>query len=515
MGIEHRIPERGPCRLFAIELAALSIAALCGGCTVGPNYRRPDTQVPKAWSAASAPGASSVESRPVTRAFDGRRWWSVFKDPVLDGVIDEAMRQNLDLQTAALRIAEARAQRDVTAGAELPSVGATGLAGRSRMSENGFTSTLGAGPSSSSSDSGSGARSGSSSPPSPTANLFQVGFDALWELDLWGKTRRSVEAANALTESAEQARGEAAVSLAAEVARTYLALRGMQRQLAIADADVTVQERLLALVESSARYGLVPRSDMAQQAAQLAGARAQIPAIAQNIEQATDRLALLLALPPGALRERVGPAPRSDAGLPPEVPIGLPGDLLRRRPDVMRSEAELHAATARVGAAQAQLFPSIEIGAVAGLQATHAHDLTDWGSRFFVGGAQISVPVFQGGRLRAQTHVADTQMQEAAIAYRETVLGAYHDANAALVAYFQEQRHASALARQVAQARRSRDFAQARYQSGLAPLIEALEANRIAHQAELAALQSNVTATTNLVALYKALGGDWTAPTAP
>jgi multidrug efflux system outer membrane protein len=271
---------------------------------------------------------------------------------------------------------------------------------------------------------------------------------------------------------------------------------------------------LLALIESSARNGLVPRSDVAQQATQLAAARSQIPPIEQNIAQATDRLALLLALPPGSLADRLSPVARPDVDLPPEVPIGLPGDLLRRRPDVMRSEAELHAATARVGVAEAQLFPSIELGAVAGLQATHAGDLTDWGSRFFIGGAQISMPVFQGGKLRAQTRIADAQMQQAALGYREAVLGAYHDANNALVAYAQEQRHASALAAQVTEARRSRDLAQARYRSGLSPLIEALEANRSARQAELAALQSNTTAQTNLVALYKALGGDWAAPAA-
>jgi outer membrane protein, multidrug efflux system len=508
MGIEHRVTttRRRAASRTAAWIASIA-TALLAGCTVGPNFKPPEAAAPAAWAAASAPGADGVGSRPVARAFDGRRWWSVFNDPLLDQLVDEATRQNLDVQTAEARITEARAQRDLAAGAELPTIGGTGLAGRTRMSENGIASALGGG---SSSSGGSSSGGGSSSSPSLTTNLYQAGFDALWELDLWGKTRRSVEAANAMTESAEQARGEASISLTADLVRAYLSLRGLQRQRAIVQADIVDQEHLLKLVESSARNGLVPRSDVTQQAAQLGAARAQRPSIDQNIEQTANRIALLLALPPGALRERLGMAPQlADAALPPEVPIGLPGDLLRRRPDVMRSEAELHAATARVGVADAQLYPSIEIGAVAGFQASHASQLTDWGSRFFAGGAQVSVPLFQGGKLRAQVQVADAQLQEAVIGYRQTVLGAYHDADNALIAYTQEQRHTVELTRQVADARRSRDFAQARYRSGLSPLNEVLDIDRNTHQAELAALQSGVTASTNLVALYKALGGDW------
>ena len=254
---------------------------------------------------------------------------------------------------------------------------------------------------------------------------------------------------------------------------------------------------------------LVPQSDVVSQATQLAAARAQVPPLEQSIAQAANGLALLLAQPPGALRERLGDSAANAMALPPEVPIGLPGDLLRRRPDVLRSEAELHAATARIGAAKAQLFPSVELGAVAGLQSTSTGSLLNWASRFFAGGAQVSVPLFQGGRLTAQVRVADVQMQEAALDFRKTVLSAYREADDALIGYAQEQRHASALAEQLNQARRSRDLAQARYRNGLAPLIDVLQSQHAAHQAELSSLQSTVTASTDLVALFKALGGDW------
>jgi NodT family efflux transporter outer membrane factor (OMF) lipoprotein len=485
-------------------LAVVAGAMLCAGCTVGPGFRRPETKSPDAWvgpSIEQAAGADAVASRPVARAFDGRHWWSVFNDPLLDRLVDEAAGQNIDLQTALSRIAEARAQRDSAAGAELPTIAGNGVAGRQRMSETGIASTLGGG--------GGGGGGSGGSQPSTISNLFQVGFDATWELDLWGKTRRNVEAATASIESAEQQRGDAVVSTTAEIARNYLQLRGLQRQRAVVLRDIADQRRLLQLIGSRAERGFVPRSDATQQDAQLAAAEAQLPGLEQSTEAAANRLALLLALPPNALRERLGDAPGEASMLPPEVPIGLPGELLRRRPDVLRSEAELHAATARVGVSESALFPSIQLGAAAGLQSTSAGSLSDWASRFILGGTLISVPIFQGGQLRAQVHVADAQMQQAALGYRKTVLSAYHDANDAIVAYVQEQRHARALARQVALSRQSRDQAQARYRSGLSPLAEVLQIDRTTHQAELAALQSTLTASTNLVALYKALGGDW------
>lgn len=502
---------------------AFAAAAMLAGCVVGPNFHRPETAPPSDWAAASAPGASEVASRPIARAFDGRLWWSVFKDPVLDGLVDEAMRQNLDLQTAALRIEEARAQLGAAKAQGEPSVGGMGVAGRQRMSENGIASALsggsgGASPGggstggSTGSPPGGGAAAATQQAPSPYSDLYQAGFDATWELDLWGKARRGVEAARANIAAAEQARGNAQVSLTAEVARTYLALRGYQRERAIVMADIADQRRLLSLTESRSNHGFAAKADSVTQQAQLSSALAQLPPVDARIDQATNRLALLLALPPGALAQRLGGAPQAEAPfppLPPEVPVGLPGDLLRRRPDVLQSEAQLHAATAKVGQAKAQLFPSIELGGVAGLQATHAGDLADWASRFWVGGLQVSIPIFEGGKLKAQIRTADAQMREAALGYRSTVLQAYHDANDALVAYADEQRHASALAQAVADAHRGRDLMQDRWRNGFVSLIEVITTERQLHQAQEQALQSEVAAQTDLVALFKALGGDW------
>jgi outer membrane protein, multidrug efflux system len=491
-------------RALARVTPALALAALLGGCVMGPNFQRPETTPPPSWrGAASVP--ADLPSKPVARAFDGRRWWAVFKDPVLDGLVDEAVRQNLDLQTAALRIEEARAQRGAAAAQGLPSVSGSGIGGRQRASKNGFASALGG----RASQQGGTAGGQAAPPPSPYSDLFDIGFDATWELDLWGKARRGVEAADANIVAAEQARGNAMISLTAEVARTYLALRGAQRRHAIVQADIDDEQQLLALINSRSKNGFASQADAVQQQASLSASQAQLPPIEQDIDQAMNRLAMLLALPPGALAERLGPLPPTQAVLPPEVPVGLPGDLLRRRPDILKSEADLHAATAKVGQAKAQLFPSITLGGSAGLQSIHADSLTDWASRFWVGGAQVSIPIFEGGKLKAQIRTADAQMKEAALAWRSTVLAAYHDANNALVAYADEQRHAAALARQLADARRADALMRSRHRSGFVSMIEVLDAQRSVHQAEQQALQSNVAASTDLVALYKALGGDW------
>jgi multidrug efflux system outer membrane protein len=484
--------------------SALACAALLGGCVMGPNFERPQATPPASYdSLATAP--ADLSSKPVPTPYDGARWWSVFRDPVLDGLVDEARRQNLDLQAAGLRIEEARAQLGAAAAQGRPSASGMGLGGRQRSSQNGLLSGLSGGGQQQAGGSGAAAQPA----PSPYSDLFQVGFDATWELDLWGKARRGVEAANASVESAEQARGNALVSLTAEVARTYLQLRGAQRQRAIVEADIADERHLLELTESRSRNGFAAQADAVQQQAQLSTSEAQLPPIDQQVAQAMNGLALLLALPPGALAQRLGPAPATDVALPPAVPVGLPGDLLRRRPDVLKAEADLHAATAKVGQAKAQLFPSITLGGVGGLQSVHASSLTDWASRFWIGGAQVSIPIFEGGKLKAQIRTADVQVKEAALAWRATVLSAYHDADNALEAYADEQRHAAALAKALADARRSDALTRSRQRSGFVSMIEVLDAQRRVHRAELQALQGNVAAATDLVALYKALGGDW------
>ena len=511
MRIEKRLKPAG-CR-GAWRAGAVLIAAACAGCAaVGPDPHEPETDVPGGWSqAAQRAFAAEAKSRAVAAAFDGQRWWQVFQDPTLDRLERLAAAQNFDLQSAVLRIEIARAQRDAAVGARYPNVAATGIGLRTRQSRNGISQALGGGSSAGGMDGsgtgGSGAAGGSGGKPSSTFNLFDVGFDATWEPDLFGKVRRSVQAADADVRAAEAARYGALVSLTAEIARTYLELRGNQRQREIASTDLATQKRLLRLIESRNRSGLAPMSEVVTQRAQTSAARAQLPPLEQAIALARNRLALLLARPPGGVDELLGAA--SLPPLPPEVPVGLPGELLRRRPDIRQREAQLEAATARIGVATASLYPSVTLGLAAGLQATRAADLFDWASRFFIGGLQVSVPIFEGGRLRAQVRIADLQAQQAVLGYRQTVLGAFHDVDNALVAYAQSQARAREQAAQVGDATRSRELAEDRYRNGLAAYIDVLDAERRANEARVALARSNVAATTNLVALFKALGGGW------
>ncbi len=502
--------------MAAIERSLVVLAALVAGCTVGPDFRRPEAAPPAAWSAAASAAQRGRPSEAVAAPFDGKRWWAVFGDPVLDRLIDDAQAQNLDLQTAVLRIESARVQRVSAAGAALPQVAGNVVAGRNRMSENGIAGALGGG--GGGSGGGGGASGGDGSSTSLASNLFQAGFDAVWELDLWGRVRRNVEAADAQIVSAEEARHDAQVSLAAEIARTYFGLRGTERQLEITDADVATQRRIAELVGSKQRAGLASEAELTAQAAQLNAVLARLPQLEQARAQARNRLGLLLALPPGAVDERLAAAAAADRPLPAQIPVGLPGDLLRRRPDIRRSEAELHTATARIGVVAAGLFPSVRLGLAAGLQSSAASTLTDWGSRFFLGGAAVSIPIFQGGQLRSQVTLADLSAREAALNYRQTVLNAYHEADGALVAYGQEQRRSLALAQQWADARQSRALAEGRWTNGLAAFIDVLDAERTAHQSELQLVQSRADAATDLVALFKSLGGGWddgTPPVAP
>ena len=489
------------------SLALMGTCALVGGlvsCTLGPNYHRPDVQVPPQWSDAGQQAFNGdLPSKATSDEPSVDAWWTVFNDPTLNHLVEVAQQENLDLKQATLRIAESRAERDVTAAALYPTASASGDALRARTSPNGITKALAGG-------SSGGAGGAEASAPPSTFNLFQVGFDSTWELDLFGKTRRSVEAANAQIRSSEAARAASEVSLTAEIARTYFALRGQQQRQDIAIKDIKTQERLHALVSSRNHSGLAPDSDVAAQQVQVSASRANLPQLDQGIAQYMNQLSLLLALPPGAVSSMVGPKPLPPP--PPTIPIGLQGDLLRRRPDIRQREADLAAATARIGVARAAFFPTVTLGLTGGLQSTTSSQLFDWSSRFLFGGGQVSVPIFEGGKLRAQLKLADLQSQEAALAYREAVLTAFHDVDNALIAYASDQRRAADVTAQLAGARRNKDLAEARYRSGLAAYISVLDAERQELQAEQALADVTVTVSTDLVALFKALGGGWDSP---
>ena len=496
----------------------LLLAFLLSSCTLGPDFAPPKPDTPAGWTRdALQPGTKAGAPSSATTAPVAAAWWASFSDPTLTSLIARASSANLDLKQATLRIAEARAQRDITSGAQFPTLGANGGYTRQRISERtAFTSLLGGLGASRGTAGASGPSGGvpSAIPSLPnTFDQYQWGFDASWEVDLWGRVRRSVEAADATTQASIEDRNDVLVSLQGDVARAYIDLRAAQLRRAVLEDDLRSQREILDLTRDRARFGMGNDVDVANAAAQVTSTEALLPQATAQISQAINQLSLLLALPPGALRGELDSA-KPVPPVPPKVPVGLPADLARRRPDIRRAEAQLHAATAQIGVAVADLFPRLTLNADAGIQASRFADLSSWAGRFFSLGPSLDIPIFSGGARQANVRLQDTKAQEAAIAYAGTVLSALHEVENALVAYGNEQSRRASLEQTLAQNRTALTLAEQRYQSGIASFLEVLDAERALQQTQLSLTDSTATVSTDLVALYKALGGGWQIETA-
>lgn len=526
----------------------LAACAVLAGCTVGPDFKPPQAEAPANWhdlqaadaaspasgasaasaasvaSAASAPGAPAPSS-PVTSADPDPRWWHAFGDPLLDQLVERAAHDNLDVQAAVLRIAQARAQVRAAAAQGLPDVRATASYQREQLGLKGIVEEqgidqrvdrLGApgspldrfGPGTGASVQ-QGARGALDALEAPI-NLWQAGFDASWELDLFGRVRRSVEAAGAQTSAAIASRDDALLSLEAEVAQTYLQLRGAQAQRALADDLQRAQRELLDLTREQAAHGLASDLDVRSAEARLAQIRAQLPQFDQQIVLLRNGLAYLVGGAPGALDDWLD-APRALPDVPPSVPVGLPSTLARRRPDIRRAEAELHAATADVGVAVAQFYPDISLTGQVGLRASHVRELAHWSHLFYSFGPAISLPIFSGGQLVSNLRLSQARQAEAALAYRQAVLVALRDVDNALAVYRTDQARAAALDDAVKAEQGALELARDRYRKGLSPFLDVLDAERQWSEGRQQAEQGALQKTTDLVALYKALGGGWEA----
>ncbi|WP_429565518.1 efflux transporter outer membrane subunit [Paraburkholderia sp. MM6662-R1] len=515
------------------------MSALLASCTVGPDFHAPHADVPAQWhdtqrtaanaaaSDASASGASAtrpnVASVPTLDTDPDPRWWRSFNDRTLDALIARAALGNLDLQQAVLRIVEARTQVQSAAAQGVPNLRATGSYQREQLGLKGFLQENGAydkvdqlgAPNSSvnaiAPGAGAALQKGANNlldQLSAPINLWQVGFDATWELDLFGRVRRSVEAANAQTEAAYESRNDALLSLEAEVAQTYMQLRGAQTLHNIAMSLVEQQAETVELTQNKAKVGLASELDVQSARAQLAQTKTQLPQYDQQIAQSLNALAYLIGEPPGALEAQLS-TPQTVPPVPPVVPIGLPSTLARRRPDIRRAEANLHAATASVGVAVAQFYPDVSLTGQAGMRATNARDLARWSHLFYSFGPTVSLPIFQGGALVANLRMSKAQQAEAALDYRKTVLSALRDVDNALVVYRTDQARRDALADSVTAQQTSFDLSRDSYRKGLTSFINVLDAQRQLAQAREQYAQGTTQVSTDLVALYKALGGGW------
>jgi NodT family efflux transporter outer membrane factor (OMF) lipoprotein len=345
----------------------------------------------------------------------------------------------------------------------------------------------------------------------PSFNLFQSGFDSTWELDFWGRVRRQVESADADIDASAEARRDSLVTVLAELARDYLQLRGQQRDLQIARDTLASEQQSLRITQERQRGGLTTGLDVSNAAAQVASTAAEIPQLEAQAATTINAISLLLGQTPGSLSAKLSP-PQPVPPVPPVVPVGLPSELAQRRPDIRRAEAQLHSATAEIGAAEADFFPKVTLSGSVGVQALQFKNLGNFGAYGglqYSGGPSITIPVFEGGRLKYTLQLRKAQEQEAAVQYQQVVLQAFHDVDNALTAYSAEQLRRTQLATAVDQSQRALALARQQYVQGLSSFLDVLTAQRTVFTAQQQYADSTTAVSSDLVQLYKALGGGW------
>ncbi|MFN0009349.1 MAG: efflux transporter outer membrane subunit [Planctomycetota bacterium] len=456
---------------------SLVLAAACAA--VGPDHQPPETRaaMPKTWREEDS-GFFTGSSDPIT-------WWRRLEDPVLEGLVERAVGGGLDVREALARVRESRALRGASNAEKYPVLDANALFVRRAESENTqFGSFV------------------------EDTNQFSAGFDAAWELDLWGRVRRLVEAADAgLQATVEDAR-DVAVSVAAETAITYVELRAFQLRVAIARTNVELQEETLALVRTRFEAGIVRERDVAQAATNVETTRSRVPALEVGARVAENRLAVLLGLPPGSLAGELAetkPIPVAPVG----IAVGMPADLLRRRADVRSAERVLAAENARIGVAEADLYPRLTLAGSIGLAAEDAQDLAEGDSVFFGLGPTIRWNLFDAGRRRDLVEAQDARTEQARVRWERTVLRALEETENAMVEFAREHSRRNALGEAATQARLAVELARSQYAEGLSDFQTVLDSQRVLADLEDDLARSDAAITISLISLYKALGGGW------
>ena len=467
------------CRRGACVAALLAVAL--GGCAaVGPDYSEPQLAVPAGWSAGT--GTDAMDAVLLAR------WWHGFGDPVLDRLVADALAANLDLAQARARLREARARRGVAGAALMPSVDASLSGSRSR----------------SSGQSGSGS----------TRELYSAGFDASWELDVFGGVRRSVEAAQADLEASVESLSDTRVSLAAEVALNYIDLRTAEQRLAIAEESIASRGENHQIIRWRQQAGLVSELDLAQATTDLESTRAVLPPLRTAVTEAKNRLAVLLGRNPGELESLV----HADRPIPlaaGEIVAAIPADTLRQRPDVRVAERRLAAQTARLGEAEAARYPSFRLSGSLGLEALELDALADRDANTHSLFGGITAPVFNAGRIAANIEIQDALVEQARLAYRAAVLAALEEVENALTAVANTDARRAKLAEAAAAARTTLAIAEYRYASGLADFLSVLDAQRTQLSLDEQLAGSTGELARAQIRLYKALGGGWSTEPLP
>ena len=467
------------CLSLSILLAVVML--LISGCVaVGPNYTQVDPAAPETWHTELQEGLTAEQTDPAGLA----RWWTVLEDSQLAALEEQAIVGNLDLRVAQARIREARAMRGISRAQFFPTLDSNLAATKSRSSESSGTGT--------------------------ERELYSAGFDASWELDIFGGVKRSVEAAQANLEATQEDRHDLLVSLLAEVALNYIEVRTYQSRLEVSRANIKILQESYELNHSRFQAGIIGDLVVQESLRILASSRSQIPTLEIGLEAAKNRLAVLLGECPGSLHEELA-AKQPLPSLPMTLAVGIPAETLRRRPDVRRAERELAAQTARIGVATADLYPKFRLSGTLGLEALSVGDLLQSSSKTWGIGPQVGWNLFDAGTIRQNIQVQNARQEQALIHYELTVLHALEEVENALTAYAKEQQRRDFITKASVAAEQAAELADDQYQAGLISFNNVLDAQRalLVLRDELA--RSDGTIISNLVRVYKALGGGWTS----
>ncbi len=462
---------------------------LINGCAVGPDYQPPRIPAPKQWTETHSPSKASSQQPD--------KWWLTFKDPVLNQLIADAIAANLDLKQALARVQDARTQRSATIAAGLPSVTA-----RSNLSRRFNNTTTG-------SQSGGSTVGGGFGVGGQHINIFQMGFDAQWELDFFGGVRRAVEAADALVESEEENTHDVLITVLGEVARNYIELRANQKLVQVTEENLLAQQDTYELTQIRQQAGLASMLEVTQAQSAVAATEAQLPIYETLVRQSMHAIAVLLGRDPGALSlrlERAGVFPLATS----QATVNLPSELLLRRPDIRRAERQMASANAAVGVATAELYPKVNLAAFLGLQNMRITDITPLGKSWSAA-SSISMPIFNWGKLNANIKSKKIQYEQTFLTYQTTVLNAFKEVENALVAYANEQTRHAALAEAVEADRLAVKLASELYQKGLTSFLDVLESQQKLYLSQSNLVSSQAKLSSYWVVLYKSLGGGWAA----
>jgi NodT family efflux transporter outer membrane factor (OMF) lipoprotein len=464
-------------KVFGYTILISTFLMLSGCMTVGPDYSPPEMKTPEKWQKEISDAPDGPSSRD-----DLAKWWTTFNDPALTSLIERAVSGNLNLQDALSRVRQARIQRDIKKADQFPSVDSSGSAGRSYSEDQ------------------SGDFSGT--------NSFRLGMDASWELDIFGGVRRSIEASEAELQSSKEYYRNVLVTLLAETATNYVQLRSYQSRLSVAEANLKSQEETFNITQWRYKAGLTTELDVERASANLERTRAQIPSLKNSLEQTKNRIAVLLGVEPGAFDidlDKYEPLPVA----PQNIAVGIPADLLSRRPDLRKAERDLAAQTARIGTAEAQRYPRITLSGNIGLDALKLVDLVGKDSLSAGVSSGISWPVFKAGSIMNNIELQWEVRDQTLLAYKSALLTALEDVENALTSYAYELERREYLLREVESVKKSADISRAQYSTGLIDFQTVLDTERTLLSSQDQVVQSDAQVIINLISLYKALGGGW------